>query len=174
MMLAPEPPTVQHLLEHIRKAIEALPQGLMAELSYISNILAFLVVLPTMVATYYQAYKARQEARREREGRLDSAHCLEFVAGDGTCINLVPLETLHSLPKPGDVVMLPAHGVGGPGEFLPGAYLVDSIEHIYTHVEHADRRPNEARLTKTVAQVTSLNPTLAAEAGEKQGVGTRE
>ncbi|MFZ0396289.1 MAG: hypothetical protein WBX09_17220 [Terracidiphilus sp.] len=141
----------------------------MAQLSYISNVLAFLLVLPTMVATYYQSYKARQEAKREREGRLNSANCLEFVAGDGTCINLVPLETLHSLPRPGDVVMLPAHGVGGTGEFLPGAYLVDSIEHFYSQVENCkDCRPNEARLTKTVAQVTSLNPTLAGE-----GTGAR-
>jgi hypothetical protein len=137
--------------------------GLLSQLSYISNILAFLVVLPTMVATYYQAYKARQEAKREREGRLDSAHCLEFVSGDGTCINLVPLETLHSMPKPGDVVMLPAHGVCGSGEFLPGAYLVESIEHFYSHVDCEGCRPTEARLTKTVAQVTSLNPTLVAD-----------
>ena len=154
---------------------ELTQSALLAKLSYISNILAFLVVLPTMVATYYQSYKARQEARRERETRLHSANCLEFVSGDGTCINLVPLETLHSLPKPGDVVMLPAHGVGGPGEFLPGAYLVDSIEHFYSHVspeECKDCRPNEAKLTKTVAQVTSLNPTLAGKAAA--GIGNRE
>ncbi len=138
-------------------------QGLLARLSYISNILAFFLILPASAAAYYQAYKLRQEARREREGRLHSANCLEFVAGDGTCINLVPLETLHSMPKPGDVVMLPAHGVGGTGEFLPGAYLVESIEHFYSHEECKDCRPNEARLTKTVAQVTSLNPTLAGD-----------
>jgi len=155
---------LEHLIGSISRALLALPAGVMAELSYISNILAFLVVLPTMAATYYQAYKARQEARHEREGRLHSANCLEFVSLDGTCINLVPLETLHSLPRPGDVVMLPAHGLGGTGEFLPGAYLVDSIEHFYSHVEDCKGcRPNEARLTKTVAQVTSLNPTLAIE-----------
>jgi hypothetical protein len=155
---------LEHLFQQIYQGILGLPRGLLAQLSYISNILAFLVILPTSTAAYYQSYKVRQEAKREREGRLDSAHCLEFVAGDGTCVNLVPLETLHSLPRPGDVVMLPAHGVNGPGEFLPGGYLVDSIEHFYSHVENGrDCRPNEARLTKTVAQVTSLNPTLASE-----------
>lgn len=153
---------MEHLLHEIYARVAGLPQAFMSELSYISNILAFLVILPATVAAYYQAHKIRQEARREREGRLDSAHCLEFIAGDGTCINLVPLETLHSLPKPGEVVLLPAHGVGR-GEFLPGAYLVDSIEHIYTHVEYNDARPNEARLSKIVAQVTSLNPTMAIE-----------
>jgi hypothetical protein len=175
MMSAPEIAILGHLLQHAYEWVNALPQGFLAKLSYISNILAFLVILPASTAAFYQALKARQEAKREREGRLDSAHCLEFISGDGTCINLVPLETLHSLPKPGEVVMLPAHGVGGPGEFLPGAYLVESIEHIYAHVENCkDCRPNEARLTKTVAQVTSLNPTLAANVGEKQGVGNRE
>ncbi|HKF47401.1 MAG TPA: hypothetical protein VKB38_08585 [Terracidiphilus sp.] len=154
---------MEHLLHRIYAQVSGLPQAFMSELSYISNILAFLVILPTTAAAYYQAYKVRQEARREREGRLDSAHCLEFIAGDGTCINLVPLETLHSLPKPGDVVLLPAHGVGR-GEFLPGAFLVDSVEHIYTQAEYIGARPNEARLTKMVAQVTSLNPMMPVEA----------
>jgi hypothetical protein len=156
-----------HWLQQFVGWVNGLPQSPLAKLSYISNILAFLVILPASIAAFYQSHKVRQEAKREREGRLDSAHCLEFVAGDGTCINLVPLETLHSMPKPGDVVMLPAHGVGGTGEFLPGAYLVESIEHIYVQVENCkDCRPNEARLAKTVAQVTSLNPTLAVGVAE--------
>jgi hypothetical protein len=122
----------------------------------------FLLGLPTMVAAFYQMWKARQEAKAMREGRLHSANCLEFVAGDGSCINLVPLETLHSLPKPGDVVLLPGHGVGGDGEFRPGAYLVGAIEFIYAHAEYKNSRPQEARLTKAVAQVTSLNPEIIA------------
>jgi hypothetical protein len=120
----------------------------------------FMVALPMTVATYYQSFKARQEARLARETAVQSLNCLEFVAGDGSCINLVPLEFLHSLPKPGDVVMLPGHGVGGEAEFLPGAYLVETVEHIYSHVDGKGRRPQEARLTKAVAQVTSLNPAL--------------
>ncbi len=122
----------------------------------------FLVALPTILATYYQSFKARQEARNERDGKLHSANCLEFVAFDGTCVNLVPLETLHSLPREGDVILLPGGGVGGGGEFLPGAYLVESIEHIYTPVTLRSTRPLEARLTKAIARVTSLNPPVAA------------
>jgi len=129
-------------------------------LSHYSNIVGFAIALPITVATYYQALKARQEAKQAREGAPHSLNCLEFVSGDGTCINLVPLETLHSLPKAGDVVLLPGHGVGEGIEFLPGAYLVESVEHIYTRTETKGNRPQEARLTKTVAQVTSLNPTL--------------
>jgi len=132
-----------------------------ALISRYSSIVGCMVALPMTIATYYQSFKARQEARQAREGvgSVHSLNCLEFVSGDGSCINLVPLETLHSLPHAGDVVMLPGHGVGG-GEFLPGAYLVESVEHIYSKVELKGSRPQEARLTKAVAQVTSLNPAL--------------
>jgi len=123
-----------------------------------------MIGLPIMAGTYFESLKARQEARRALEGTLNSANCLEFIAGDGTCINLVPLETLHSLPREGDVLLLPGTGVSDASIFLPGAYLVESIEHIYTASEGKGMRPNEARLTKAVARVTSLNPALMADA----------
>ena len=131
-----------------------------ARIAPYADITTFVVGLPTLVGTYYQSFKARQEARREREGTLHSLDCLEFISLDGECINLVPLETLHALPKPGDVVFLPGHGVGEAVAFLSGAYLVDTVEHIYTRVDRKGSRPQEARLTKAVAQVTSLNPAL--------------
>ena len=75
-----------------------------------TSIFSFIVGLPTMIGAYYQSWRARKEARLAREGAFYSADCLEFVVDDGTCINLVPLETLHSLPKPGDIVLLPGDG----------------------------------------------------------------
>jgi hypothetical protein len=126
------------------------------------TVLGFLTGLPIVFATYYQSFKTRQEASRERDGRLHSKDCLEFVSFDGTCINLVPLESLHSLPREGDVIMLPGGGIGSSVEFLPSAYLVESIEHIYTPCTWKSTRPLEARLTKAVARVTSLNPPVAA------------
>jgi hypothetical protein len=131
-----------------------------ALISRYTSIIGFAIALPMTVATYYQSFKARQEAKQARDGTVQSLNCLEFVSGDGTCINLVPLETLHTLPKPGDIVLLPGHGVGKGVEFLPGAYLVENVEHFYARVEMKGSRPQEARLTKAVAQVTSLNPTL--------------
>lgn len=128
-------------------------------ISQYSSVVGFMIGLPVMAGTYYESLKARQEARRAREG-LHSLNCLEFVAGDGTCINLVPLETLHSLPRVGDVILLPGDGLDG--EFLTGAYLVEKVEHFYTRVEYRGCRPQEARLTKAVAQVTSLNPAMTA------------
>jgi hypothetical protein len=120
------------------------------------GILCSIVILPTVGATYYQAFKARQEAKQAREG-FHSKNCLEFVVADGSCINLIPLETLHTLPKPGDIVLLPGDGVGGDSRFTPGAYRVERIEHIYTPAEIKRKRPREARLTKAVALVTSLH-----------------
>jgi len=125
-----------------------------------ASILGFAVTLPMTIATYYQAFKTRQEARREREGTLHAQDCLEFVSGEGDCINLVPLETLHSLPREGDVILLPAYGAGEAMKYLSGAFLVESVEHIYTPVDVKGGRPGEARLTKAVAKVTSLNPDL--------------
>jgi hypothetical protein len=51
------------------------------QLSPYTSIIGFLIGFPTAVATYYQALKT------------------EFVSGDGECINLVTLETLHSFPE---------------------------------------------------------------------------
>jgi hypothetical protein len=136
-----------------------------------ASILGLLIGLPTALATLYQAVKARQEVRQVREGTMHSRDCLEFVAGNGSCINVVPLETLHSLPKEGDVILLPGQGAVGSGEFLPGAYLVDSIEHIYSPAFHKTRRLQEARLTKAVAHVTSLNPSFGDFVVEDRGAG---
>jgi hypothetical protein len=120
------------------------------------GILCSLVILPTVAATYYQAFKARKEAREWREG-IHSLNCLEFVVADGSCINLIPLETLHTLPKPGDIVLLPGDGVSGDARFSPGAYRIERMEHIYTPAESKLKRLREARLTKAVALVTSLH-----------------
>jgi hypothetical protein len=132
--------------------------------TFLATLAWFVIGLPAMLGAFYQSMKARQEAKEAREGRLHSKNCLEFVSGDGACINLVPLETLHSLPQPGEVVLLPGREIGNGGEFLPGAYRVESIEHIYTHIQTKGSRPQEARLTKAVAQVISLNTPLVAGA----------
>jgi hypothetical protein len=124
------------------------------------SVIGFMIGLPTVVGAYYELLKMRHEARREREGTLHSRDCLEFVSGDGTCIDLVPLETLHSLPRAGDAILLPGHGTGVDGEFLTGAYLVEKVEHFYMRAAYKGCRPLEARLTKAVAQVTSLNPAM--------------
>jgi hypothetical protein len=126
-----------------------------SQFSPYTSIFSFVVGLPTLFAAYYQSWKARKEARAAREAAMYSADCLEFVVDDGTCINLVPLESLSVFPKPGDVVLLPGGGFADDEGATPGAYRIDRIEHIYTRPEKL-KRPQEARLTKAVAMVTSL------------------
>jgi hypothetical protein len=127
-----------------------------------TSLFSFIIGLPAMVGAYYQSWKARQEARLAREGAMQTANCLEFVVDDGTCINLVPLESLHSLPKPGDIVLLPGDGTFEDETVAPGAYRVERIDHIYTRPDKKAKRIREARLTKAVAQVTSLSAGLAS------------
>ena len=122
-----------------------------------TSLFSFIIGLPTMVGAYYQSWRARKEARLAREGAFYTADCLEFMVDDGTCINLVPLETLHSLPKPGDIVLLPGDGTFEEEDLAPGAYRIDRIEHVYTRPDKKSKRQREARLTKAVAQVTSLS-----------------
>jgi hypothetical protein len=136
--------------------------ALLDHLGSVASIVGLIIGLPAVLAAVYHAHMASIEVQKVCEGTMHLRDCLEFVAGNGACINIVPLETLHSLPKAGDIILLPGQGVGANSEFLPGAYLVESIEHFYTPAVHKRRRPGEARLTKAVCQVTSLNPNFSA------------
>jgi hypothetical protein len=154
-----------------------MPLSWLDHFGSIASILGLLIGIPTIVAAFYQAHKARQEARQVREGSFHSRDCLEFIVRDGTTVNVVPLETLNWLPREGDLILLPGEGVDA--EILPAAYLVDSIEHFYAPATHKRRRVQEARLTKVVCAVTTLNPTftnmdLTGEVTKGEPKGCRE
>ena len=119
-----------------------------------TSLFGFIVGLPTLVATYYQAWRTRQESKQARQGLVYSENCLEFMLDDGTTINLVPLETLHTLPKPGEVVLLPGNGGHHPQH---AAYRVNRIEHIYARVENRQAQLGQARLAKTVAHIQGVS-----------------
>ena len=118
-----------------------------------TSLFSFLIGLPTLVGTYYQSWKARLEAKQAREGLSYSENCLEFNLEDGTTINLVPLDTLHTLPEPGDIVLLP----GNASPTQHAAYRVVRIEHIYVRVENRHAHHGQARLAKTVAHVDRVS-----------------
>jgi hypothetical protein len=125
----------------------------LVEIARYSGLVSFLIGLPTTVGTYLQVMRARREAKQAREGFVYSENCLEFLLEDGTFINLVPLESLHSLPKPGDVVLLPG---GAAAALAYGAYRVTRLEHIYSpvvRVESKQALAGQARLAKAVAHV---------------------
>jgi hypothetical protein len=121
-----------------------------------TSLFTFIVGLPTLIGTYYQAWKTRQEAKQARNGFAYSENCLEFVNEDGTTVNLVPLSTLHTLPKPGDVVLLPGRVDLAGEDPRHAAYRVGRIEFIYTRVENRHAQPGQARLAKSVAHVEGL------------------
>ena len=138
------------------------------ELSRYTGLVSFVVGMPTTLGTYYQVIKTRREAREARQGLVYSENCLEFVTEAGVFVNLVPLETLHSLPKPGEIVLLP----GSPAEAAPNkdfayaAYRVSRVEHIYADMardprfsrkKREDLLPGQARLAKAVAHVELLS-----------------
>ena len=127
-----------------------------SNISPYTGIIGFLIGLPTAMATYYQAWKIREETKQARQGLVYSRNCLEFVLDDGRSVNLVPLETLHSLPKPGDIVLLPGIGSHGAGEILTNAYQVSRVEHIYARVDTTNALAGQARLVKAVAHVEAL------------------
>ena len=130
-----------------------------SSISPITSIISFVLGMPTAFGIYYQAWKARREAQLARQGYLFSANCLEFVLQNGDTVNVIPLESLHTLPKPGDVVLLPSNGLDNfapDTDALPGAYRVDRIEHIFARVDVRGSRPKQARLVKAVAHIDSL------------------
>jgi hypothetical protein len=128
-----------------------------------TSFFGFIVGLPTLAATYYQSWKSRRESERARQGLIFSGNCLEFILEDGTSINLVPLETLHSLPKPGDIVLLPGSNDPVSGGVEHGAYSVRRIEHIYTRVEDRKAARGQARLIKAVAHVDMVSGPILNE-----------
>jgi len=133
-----------------------------------SGVLGFLVGIPTTIGTYFQVLRTRREAKEAREGLVYSANCLEFIQDDGGFVNLVPLETLHTLPKAGDIVLLPGHsGSGGP---LYAAYRVLRVEHIYARVESKAAAPGQARLAKSVAHVELLSGTCTPAELDRESV----
>jgi hypothetical protein len=92
------------------------------QISPLTSLIGFVIGLPTAAATYYQAWKTRKEAAQARAGLSYSKNCLEFVLEDGSSVNLVPLDSLQTMPQPGEIVLLPGSGLdfgGGPG---PGGY----------------------------------------------------
>jgi len=122
-----------------------------------TSLFAFIVGLPTLIGTYYQAWKTRQESREARQGLVYSENCLEFMLEDGTTINLVPLETLHTLPKPGDIVLLPGRVHHMDEDPMHAAYQVIRLEYIYARVENRHTQFGQARLAKAVAHVHDLS-----------------
>jgi len=131
----------------------------MSRVSNLAGFASFFIGLPLVIATYYQAYRARKEAREALRPLILSENCVEFVLSDGTWINLVPLDSFHTLPAPGTVVLLPGDAMGEGA----GVYRVEALEYIYASEGPNAKQPRQAKLTKAVAQVSHVLEPLAPE-----------
>ena len=119
-----------------------------------TSLISFTIGLPTAVATYYQAWKARQESRQLREGIALTSYCLEFVRQDGSSVNIASLDSLHSLPTVGEVVLLPgSERVDAPQH---SAYRILSMEHIYASATGRSAVAGQVHLVKIVASVGDM------------------
>ena len=133
-----------------------------AHVSPYTSLISFALGFPTAMATYYQAWKARQENRDLREGLALSSFCLEFVNGDGVSVNVATLDSLHSLPTVGEVVLLPGmeRKAGVP---LYQAFRIREVEHLYAPTDTRSAVPGQAHLVKIVAKVATLASSAQAE-----------
>ena len=136
-----------------------------------TSFFGFLVTVPTLAATYYQSWKNRRENHEARRRLAFSGNCLEFVLDDGTSINTVPLETLHSLPRSGDIVLLPSCQDAGLDDVQYGAYTVKRVEHIYTRTEGPKASKGVARLIKAVAHVDVISGPASCERPVRISIG---
>ena len=131
-----------------------------------TSLISFTLGFPTAIATYYQAWKARQESRNLREGLALTSFCLEFVDWDGTTVNVATLDSLHSLPTVGEVVLLPGFE-RKDGMPLYQAFRIREIEHLYAPTDTRAALPGQAHLVKIVAKVATLaSPELAEPSPE--------
>ena len=132
-----------------------------AHVSPYTSLISFTLGFPTAMATYYQAWKARQESRDLREGLALTSFCLEFVDWDGATVNVATLDSLHSLPAVGEVVLLPGIERKG-GMPLYQAFRIGEIEHLYAPTDTRSALQGQAHLVKIVAKVATLaSPELA-------------
>lgn len=117
--------------------------------SLIADIFTF-VGVPTLVITTCKLYREFQKERAERRAiKIVSENCLEFYDSQNrVAINLVPLEKITSLPRPGDHVFLPGEGI----KYGAGEYEVESISFSFGKARDIDQ-PCPAVPSRVVAHV---------------------
>jgi hypothetical protein len=106
--------------------------------------------IPVLAYATCRLYKELQKERAERKTlRPVSAGCLEFFDSERRVgVNLVPLERVPLMPRPGDFVLLPGEGV----QYGAGEYEVERVGFIFEEAEDVDQ-PCPAALSKVTAYV---------------------
>jgi hypothetical protein len=124
-------------------------------LSLIADIM-MIIGVPVLVVSMYKLYREYRRERAER-GTIKgiSEDCLEFYdRQENVAINLIPLETIRVLPRPGDFVFLP--GETRDGVNLGAAeYEVEKVTFDFREAPEVDQ-PCPAAPAKVVAYVRKI------------------
>jgi hypothetical protein len=119
-------------------------------ISRIADVTAVLGV-PALWITTWQFYKDfRQDQAERQKFRSVSQDCLEFFDGK-VAINLVALERIAVLPRPGDTVELPGE-TRDSRNYGAGSYEVERVSFLYFEAPEVDQ-PCPAIPAKVVAHV---------------------
>ena len=110
-----------------------------------------IIGLPAIVVTTWSLYREFRKERAERK-KLISEGCLEFLdSQQRVAVNLVPLDRVPSLPRPGDRVFLPGEGVN----YGAGQYEIESISFTFEEAPNIGQ-PCPAVPAKVVARVRRI------------------
>lgn len=118
-------------------------------LSLISDIVGLLGI-PVLIATTWTLFREIRKERAERKAlKIVSEGCLEFLDSEHKIgINLVPMERVPIMPRPGDSVYLPGEGP----EYGAGGYEVDRVTFFFSEALDVNQ-PSPAALSKVTAFV---------------------
>jgi hypothetical protein len=117
-----------------------------------------IVGLPTLIISTirllldFRNERAAAVARRAEEERrqIVSVGCLQF-SDERAGINLVPLEKVNAIPRPGDLVFLPGETQDGKN-YGGGEYEVERVSFTFLEAPEIDQ-PSPAVPSKVIAHV---------------------
>ncbi len=114
--------------------------------SVVAGVIA-IVGVPLLWASTRRLYR---EFRLSREIKGVSDGCLEFSTAREP-INLVPLEMVSVIPRPGDIVHLPGE-MHDSKSYGAGAYVVDEVSFLYFDAPEVNQ-PCPAKPSKVMIRV---------------------
>jgi hypothetical protein len=128
-------------------------------LNLIADIVAIIGV-PVLVVSICKLYREHQRDRAEqRTIKGVSEDCLEFYdRQENVAVNLIPLETIRVLPRPGDFVFLPGETRDGMNHSA-AEYEVEKVTFDFREAPEVDQ-PCPAIPAKVIAYVRRIGIVL--------------
>lgn len=123
---------------------------IIGRLADVVSVIAGTIAIIGVPLLWVSTRKLYREFRESREAKIVSVGCLEF-SDEKAAINLVPLEMMTVMPRPGDIVHLPGEthnnlNYGG------GIYEVERVSFSFFDAPEVDQ-PCPAKPSKVIAHV---------------------